>query len=223
MAETNRIHDTRRWIRALPTLTGTPPPAPATFPATPAELFLDWLARAVDDAVVEPHVCALSTVDDAGLPDSRYLILKDVDTAGFWFSGSARSPKGVELQASPRAALAFYWRETGQQVRVRGTVSEGDESVRSRDFLERSVTARAVATASEQSRILTDPSEYDAAVSSAIEMFEGDPDHMSSDWRAWCLEPESVEFWQADSGRRHQRWLYRRDPEGLWTTSVLWP
>ncbi len=217
------LPDVRTWIRGIPALTGTPPPAPECFPEKPGELFLDWLRAAVVFGVVEPHVCALSTVDGDGMPDSRFLILKDVTEGGFWFSGSAASPKGVELKENPRASLAFYWRETGQQVRIRGTVREGDDALRRRDFVERSVTARAVATASEQSEVLEDLGAYDTSVAAAEARISDDPGFVSKDWRAWCLEPESVEFWQADSGRRHQRWLYRRGSDRAWTRAVLWP
>lgn len=217
------LPDVRTWIRGIPALTGTPPPAPECFPEKPGELFLDWLRAAVVFGVVEPHVCALSTVDGDGMPDSRFLILKDVTEGGFWFSGSAASPKGVELKENPRASLAFYWRETGQQVRIRGTVREGDDALRRRDFVERSVTARAVATASEQSEVLEDLGAYDTSVAAAEARISDDPGFVSEDWRAWCLQPESVEFWQADSGRRHQRWLYRRGSDRAWTRAVLWP
>lgn len=217
------LPDVRTWIRGIPALTGTPPPAPECFPEKPGELFLDWLRAAVAFGVVEPHVCALSTVDGDGMPDSRFLILKDVTEGGFWFSGSAASPKGVELKENPRASLAFYWRETGQQIRIRGTVREGDDALRRRDFVERSVTARAVATASEQSEVLEDLGAYDTSVAAAEARISDDPGFVSKDWRAWCLEPESVEFWQADSGRRHLRWLYRRGSDRAWTRAVLWP
>ncbi|WP_314675926.1 pyridoxal 5'-phosphate synthase [uncultured Rhodococcus sp.] len=217
------LPDVRTWIRGIPALTGTPPPAPECFPEKPGELFLDWLRAAVAFGVVEPHVCALSSGDGDGMPDSRFLILKDVTEGGFWFSGSAASPKGVELKENPRASLAFYWRETGQQIRIRGTVREGDDALRRRDFVERSVTARAVATASEQSEVLEDLGAYDTSVAAAEARISDDPGFVSEDWRAWCLEPESVEFWQADSGRRHQRWLYRRGSDRAWTRAVLWP
>ncbi len=98
--------DIRSWIRGLPALTGKPPQAPSTFPDRPNDLFVSWLREAVTAGVREPHVCALSTVDDSGVPDTRYLLLKDVTGAGFWFSGSADSMKGIELSKKPRRASA---------------------------------------------------------------------------------------------------------------------
>lgn len=215
--------DVRTWIRGLPALTGSPPPVPDMFPGNPTDLFVSWLEEAVDGGVREPHVGALSTVDDDGAPDTRYLILKDVTHDGFWFSGSVDSAKGVELHDNPCAALAFYWREQGRQVRIRGTVETETGSIRDDDFVERSVTARAVAAASRTSQVLTDPEEYNRVVNDAARRIESDPGFVADNWRAWCLVPDTVEFWQADQGRRHQRWLYRRTDGDTFVRELLWP
>ncbi|MFD4368373.1 pyridoxal 5'-phosphate synthase [Rhodococcus sp. NPDC058521] len=213
--------DTRSWIRSFPTLGGAVPDL-GPLPDSPITKFLEWLEEAVAAGVPEPHAAALSTVDSTGVPDARFLILKDVTDEGFWFSGDVRSPKGVQLGANPVAALTLYWREQGRQVRVRGVVREGGRVLSARDFRERSVTARAVAAASRQSESLLDPQEYTAAVESAVERIESDPTYVSDTWRAWCLAPDSVEFWQADPGRRHLRWVYHCDQDG-WSHHELWP
>ncbi|WP_172650247.1 pyridoxine/pyridoxamine 5'-phosphate oxidase [Rhodococcus opacus] len=214
--------DTRAWIRALPALGGETPPPVDALPESPTALFLDWITQAAAAGVPEPHAAALSTVDADGDPDARFLLLKDVTERGFWFSGDTRSPKGRELATNAVAALSFYWREQGRQVRVRGSVVEGDPALSARDFRERSVTARAVAAASRQSEVLDDPAEYERAVAAAVARIEADPDFVSGTWRAWCIVPDSVEFWQADAGRRHVRQLYRRE-SGRWICEVLWP
>ncbi|WP_072689529.1 pyridoxine/pyridoxamine 5'-phosphate oxidase [Rhodococcus marinonascens] len=216
--------DTRAWIRALPALSGVTPPLVEVLPDSPSELFLYWITEAGAAGVPEPQAAALSTVDADGCPDARFLLLKDVTERGFWFSGDAHSPKGRDLASNSSAALTFYWREQGRQVRVRGSVEEGGPAVSARDFRERSVTARAVAAASRQSEVLGDPAEYEHAVTAAVARIEAEPDFVSDSWRAWCLVPDSVEFWQADPGRRHRRRLYRRDTgTGGWTAAELWP
>ena len=228
--ERTEFHDTRAWIRAIASVTGAAGALDTVTGAagalevrdTPTALFLDWLTDAVEAGVVEPHAATLSTVDEAGAPDARFLLLKDVTDRGFWFSGDTRSPKGVELERDPRAALTFYWREAGRQVRVRGMVENGGDGVSARDFLERSVTARAVATVSRQSEVLADPEEYDRRVAAAVDRIDGEPDFVSETWRAWCLVPDTVEFWQADPGRRHLRHRYARAASG-WTVDQLWP
>lgn len=212
--------DLRAWIRAFPALSVTPPPfVPAL---TPQQLFVNWLTHAVADGIAEPHAMTLSTVDADGAPDSRTLLLKDVTDDGWWFSGDDRSPKGRQLATAPAAALNVYWREHGRQVRIRGAVRAGDADVSARDFRERSVLARAVASTGRQSEVLTDPAEYDRLVQDRLADLTADPDRVSPHWVSWCVVPDTVEFWQADSGRRHLRYRYRRENTG-WIAEELFP
>ncbi|MFC9786559.1 pyridoxal 5'-phosphate synthase [Rhodococcus sp. NPDC127528] len=215
--------DTRAWLRALPALPGSPAVDPGPIPAQPSTLFLRWLEEAVMAGEPEPQTTVLSTATATGDVDARVLILKDVDKRGWWFSGTTDSPKGRQLAANAAAALTFYWPGLGRQVRVRGRVEAGPAEVSARDYLERSVTARAVAAASSQSEPLVDEAEYDRAIAATVARIEADPGYVAPGWQAWCLVPDSVEFWLADPGRRHRRWRYRRAVPTGWSTETLWP
>ncbi|WP_420838055.1 pyridoxine/pyridoxamine 5'-phosphate oxidase [Antrihabitans stalactiti] len=212
----NSYPDTRAWLRSIPMGTLQREGRTAPVAGDPHDVFLEWLEHAVAVGVAEPHVAVLSTVDDEGRPDARVLLLRDVGPGGWWFSGPAFSPKGAQLQANPHAALTFYWGAVGRQVRIAGTV-HNDPSAAVRDFLERSETARAVATASRQSAVLVDPDDYSRAIDEV-----DDPDEVPEHWRAWRLAADAVEFWQAEPGSRHQRWRYRRDGSA-WLRDTLWP
>ena len=60
--------DLRTRLRAVPTLTGTPPPFdPVRTPETPHPLFVDWLLDAVDRQV--PEACA-ATLSKTSIPRS---------------------------------------------------------------------------------------------------------------------------------------------------------
>ncbi|MEU4272853.1 pyridoxamine 5'-phosphate oxidase family protein [Streptomyces sp. NPDC026092] len=105
----NDTSTVRDWLRGIEVFARQLPEfVTGQAPAEPVELFLRWLADAVDAGVPDPHAMTLSTVDEAGDPDARVLILKDVDSSGFRFAGHASSPKGVQLTGAPRAALTFY-------------------------------------------------------------------------------------------------------------------
>ena len=220
IARRSEFPDTRGWIRALPVLSASPPRfEPA---ATPQETFVVWLAEAAGAGIAEPHAATLSTVDPSGMPDARMLLIKDVTDEGWWFSGDDRSPKGGDLHSTPAAALTVYWRELGRQVRVRGPVRIGPPEVCARDFRERSVFARAVASTGRQSTVLVEPGEYERVVKERLAALERDPGLVSPHWIAWCIAAETVEFWQADPGRRHLRYRYRRAGD-RWLTEELHP
>ncbi|MGP8304306.1 hypothetical protein ACTPOK_41710 [Streptomyces inhibens] len=73
----------RTWLRDIEVFAGPLPEfVPDQAPADPVHLFLSWLSDAVADGLRDPHAMTLSTVDEAGAPDARVLILKGVDGSG---------------------------------------------------------------------------------------------------------------------------------------------
>jgi pyridoxamine 5'-phosphate oxidase len=217
------VHPLRDSIRPLKSLTGNPPPFdPSTAPDNPLELFVEWFSHAVEAGQVEPHAMTLSTVDADGVPDARVLILKDLTDDGWWFASSSASAKGAELIANPVAALTFYWPTVGRSVRVRGTATRGSDNENARDFSRRGVGARAVALGSAQSKPLGSRDESEAAIEKAAREIDAHPELVSPTWTLWCVRPESVEFWQSDAERRHQRLRYSSRGQS-WSTTLLWP
>jgi pyridoxamine 5'-phosphate oxidase len=184
-----------------------------TAPSTPFELFEKWLTEAIDARVVQPHSMTLAT---AG-PQARTLILKDVDARGFWFASSDDSPKGRALAADRHAALLFYWRELGRQVRIEGVAVRGTPEQNAADFLDRSPSARAGVFAGHQSAPV-DRVELDLEAARA----RADAGDVAEEWVAWCVEPRSVEFWQAEASRDHTRLRYEHRANG-WERHVLVP
>lgn len=216
--------DLRSRLRAVPTLTGTPPTFDSTrTPETPHPLFADWLLYAVDRQVPEPCAATLSTVRADGRPNGRVLILKNLTDDGWQFASSATSAKGEELAASPYAALTFYWIPLGRQVRVLGTVEPAEPEESARDFLARPLPARAEALAGRQSAVLNDPADIDAVVSEQTERLSAEPGLIAPNWTLYTLRADEVEFWQADPDRRHLRLRYRLEHPDHWTKERLWP
>lgn len=210
-------------MRSLAFATIDPPYRELPDPAVPPhDSFLRWLEDAVTAGIPEPHVGVLATAGSDGLPSARVLMLRDLDASGWSVSGPDFSVKGAHIAANPQAALTFYWREHGRQVRIAGPVTDGGIAAAARDFHERSPIARAVALGSKQSAELTDANEYFAAVADAQNLIEHQPQLISVHWRVWRIEPVTVEFWQADPGRRHLRRRFTRVGDG-WTTVDLWP
>jgi pyridoxamine 5'-phosphate oxidase len=128
----------RKFLRALPDFPAELPGFdPDKSPQDPTELFKQWLDQALAAGERQPHACSLATVDGAGQPSSRMLILKNIDDRGWHFATSRTSRKGRELGGNPQAALNFYWPSLGRQVRVAGPVVELSAEASARDWDER--------------------------------------------------------------------------------------
>lgn len=108
----------------------------------PVGLFIDWLGDARATEPNDANAMALSTVDADGAPDSRMVLLKDVDERGFSFYSNRESAKGLDLEARPRAALLFHWKSLRRQVRVRGAVEPVSEAEADAYFASRARESR---------------------------------------------------------------------------------
>jgi pyridoxamine 5'-phosphate oxidase len=212
----DRLRTLRVFDRPLPDFDA------GTAPDEPASLFASWLGEAVDAKVVEPHVMTLSTVDPQGRPDARVVLLRDVGADGWRFTASATGAKGAQLAANPQAALSFYWREQGRQVRLRGRVAAAAPSASAADFLGQSEGSRIADLVGRQSTVLADPAELARGMAAARQRVADDPGLVAPDYTVYVLTPAEVEFWQGDHQRQHIRLRYRRADAG-WVTERLWP
>ena len=122
----------------------------------PIELFGRWFELAGRELPLPDAVC-LATVDAAGQPDARMVLLKGFDERGFRFFTNEGSAKGAQLAGSPAAALVFYWRELDRQVRVRGRVERVAPSESDEYFASRPRESMVGAWASPQSEALAGP------------------------------------------------------------------
>ncbi|WP_350281552.1 pyridoxal 5'-phosphate synthase [Kribbella sp. HUAS MG21] len=214
--------DLRSRLRAVPTLTGTPPDwDPSRTPETPHELFVDWLLSAIDQDVPEACATTLSTVRPDGRPNARVLILKNVTADGWQFASSSTSRKGEELATTPYAALTFYWIPLGRQVRVMGRVQPATPEESAQDFLARPLGSRAEALVGRQSAVLADRADIEVATKQQQDRIAADPDLVAPNWTLYTLHADEVEFWQADQDRRHLRLHYHLD--NTWKKELLWP
>lgn len=196
----------------------------STVPATPEDLFLEWLEHAVAAGVLAPQSVTVSTAGTTGEVSARVVVLKDVTPDGWVFAGQSESPKGRDLAVNPRAALTFWWPGVGRQVRVVGGVVRRPADEAAADFLARPPAARAAYLAGKQSVPMLPTDDLAAALVTAEGEAAARPDDAPAGWTLWSVQPTSVEFWQADHGRAHQRLRYvPTGADGVWATERLWP
>src|SRR5208283_2846395 len=102
------------------------------------------------------NAMTLATVDQAGRPSTRTVLLKGMDERGFIFFTNYDSRKGRELAENPNAALTFYWADLGRQVCVAGAVSKLSYDESEAYFKSRPRGSRLAAWASPQSSVIPD-------------------------------------------------------------------
>ena len=190
--------------------------------AEPIGLLIEWLDQAKAHEPNDPNAMALSTVDGEGAPDSRMVLLKDIDDRGLTFYSNLESAKGLQLHGQTRAALLFHWKSLRRQVRVRGRVEPVSAAEADAYFASRARESRIGAWASDQSRPLRDRAALEAAVARETARFEGGEVPRPDCWTGWRVVPSVVEFWRDRPFRLHDRLRFERDGEG-WTRIRLQP
>lgn len=181
----------------------------------------DAIERARASGRRNMNAMSLATVDDAGRPAVRTVLLKAADERGLAFFTDARSGKARELAARPVASACMYWEPIEEQARVDGRVEpvSGDEL--EADFAGRPRAGKLLIWASEQSAPLGSKDDLRAAVAAAESRYPGDvprPPH----WAGYRLVPDRVEFWRGSRDRMHERLLYR-SIDGGWSRTLLSP
>jgi pyridoxamine 5'-phosphate oxidase len=188
----------------------------------PHKLFLEWYQDAIDNNVHEPHTMTLSTVDEYGYPDARVLILKDIDQHGWYFASSLNSQKGKQIELNNKVALTFYWSKIGKQIRVRGRAEKMSRRESEIDFLNRSITARALALIGKQSSLLSDQRQIEKAFQKQLSILRENPKKVSNYWTLYRVVSEEIEFWQASEERKHVRLKYKLEGDYKWVKNQLW-
>jgi pyridoxamine 5'-phosphate oxidase len=190
----------------------------------PLELFLRWLDEAEEAGVPEPRAMALATADPRGRPSVRIVILRGADERGLRFFTSYESPKARDLDANPRAAVAFNWPEVHRQVRGSGPVVRLPPEESDAYFASRPRGHRlAVWAAEPQSQPLRDRAQLERRYEELEREHAASEVKRPASWGGYLLEPDEWEFWVGRENRLHDRLRYRRDPPGGWTVERLRP
>jgi pyridoxamine 5'-phosphate oxidase len=190
----------------------------------PLALFFAWMAEAQASEPADPEAMAVATVDSNGLPNVRMILLKGADARGFGFYTNCESAKGGELAANPKAALLFYWKSLGRQIRVRGPVEPASTAEADAYFATRHRDSQIGACASRQSRALVSRAALEAEVRRLTESFADGGVARPDYWRGYRLIPLEIEFWRNGPFRLHDRIVFRRaSPDAPWTKTRLYP
>lgn len=188
----------------------------------PIERFQEWFREAKQSGVEVPEAMTLATASAGGAPSARMVLLKGADEEGFVFYSGYVSRKAGELEQNPRAALVFYWRPLGKQVRVEGRVERVSERESAAYFATRPRGSQLAAWASQQSQPLESREELERRYVELEREYAGREVPRPPHWGGFLLRPDAIEFWEHRENRLHDRFRYTRAREG-WTAELLSP
>ena len=193
----------------------------------PFTLIEAWMGEAGAAEPNDPNAVALATVDGAGLPNVRVVLLKAVEpgpAGGLLFYTNYEGRKGMELAANPRAALVMHWKTLRRQIRARGPVERVEPEVSDAYYASRGLDSRLGAWASAQSRPLESRQALMDAVNRA-RADHGDDPPRPPHWGGFRLRPVELEFWADGAARLHDRFRWCRDDTRLgdWRIDRLQP
>lgn len=215
----SQIHELRRDYRGAPLRR-------ADLAGNPMDQFALWFAEAVESGMREPNAFTLSTIGLDGIPTARTLLMKDYDQDGVRFFSNYESRKAREMEANPRISMLFFWKELERQVHFRGSVGKTSREASEAYFFTRPYGSRIGAWASKQSQEIPDRAWLEERVAALEKQYPdtGAPDcvPLPDFWGGYLLVPESVEFWQGQSDRKHDRLIYSRDGSD-WKVARLSP
>ncbi len=180
----------------------------------PFQQFTRWYELAAAEVPLA-EAMTLATAGADGMPDARMVLLKGHGPDGFRFFTNYGSAKAGQIGAAGCGALVIYWREHDRQVRARGPIGRLGAAASDAYFASRPRESRLGAWASPQSRPLADRAELDRRLTAIRERFADEQEVPRPDfWGGFALRPETIEFWQGQQARLHDRFLYTRDDAG---------
>ncbi|MBC6428428.1 MAG: pyridoxamine 5'-phosphate oxidase [Cellvibrionales bacterium] len=188
----------------------------------PFAQFAIWYKQAEVKCQRYPNPIALATSTTDGRPLVRTVLLKGIDHRGFCFYSNYRSRKAAHLDANPAAAFCLYWEELERQIIVAGQVEKMSTAESAAYFATRPHGSQLGAHASPQSQPLPDRAALETRMQKLRKQYADRKVPCPPHWGGYRLVPDSVEFWQGQADRLHDRFLYRASPDG-WTLTRLAP
>jgi pyridoxamine 5'-phosphate oxidase len=187
----------------------------------------DALARSeVQPDVPEPLALSVATVDAAGRPNVRTVLMRFFDDRGPGFVTGLQSTKGLEIAETGGIAASLTWPALYRAVRFRGVAEELDRAEVEVYFASRPWASRISAWASRQSQPIDGREGLEEAFERYAAQFpdRGNPDDVPVPdfWGGYRVVCDEVEFWGGRLNRLHDRLVFTRVAPGSLDDAAAW-
>lgn len=177
----------------------------------PFEQFRLWFAEAEEKCSNYANPMSLATCGADGQPIVRTVLLKGFDERGFNFYTNYESRKGQQLSENPKASICFYWEELERQVIVIGQVEIMSAEESDHYYLTRPRGSQIGAHVSQQSQPIENREVLEREAAELESTYFDKPIPRPPNWGGYRLQAESIEFWQGQPDRLHDRFIYQKE------------
>ena len=185
--------------------------------------FERWFQETCNSGLSEPNAMTLATVGADGQPTLRTVLLKLFDRDGFVFYTNYGSRKAQQIAVNSRVALLFPWVKLARQVAITGVAEKVSLAESARYFASRPHESQLGAWISQQSSVLTSRQLLMNELEKIKARFRKGEVPLPDFWGGYRVRPASIEFWQGQTSRLHDRFLYTRQADASWTIERLAP
>ena len=185
--------------------------------------FEHWFTDASTAGLSEPNAMTLATVGIDGQPTLRTVLLKLFDRDGFVFFTNYGSRKARQIAENQQVALLFPWVKLARQVSITGTAEKISASESARYFASRPRDSQLGAWISQQSSIISSRQLLMAELGKIKAKFLKGEVPLPDFWGGFRVRPRTIEFWQGQTSRLHDRFLYTHQHDHSWSIERLAP
>ncbi len=189
----------------------------------PVIQFDHWFKEAQQSEIKDPSAMSLATADTTGEVTIRTVLLKIYDQQGFVFFTNYTSTKALQITSNPQVALLFPWLKQERQVKITGRASRISSKESARYFITRPRGSQLGAWVSHQSSIISSRDLLMGKLKEIKSRFANGDISLPEFWGGYRVEPTSIEFWQGQPDRLHDRFEYQRQADNSWIIHRLAP
>jgi pyridoxamine 5'-phosphate oxidase len=195
----------------------------STTDPNPFAQFQRWFEAASKSELLEPNAMVLATVDAAGCPSQRTVLLKTFDSSGFVFFTNYGSRKAKQIAGNAHVSLLFQWLPLHRQAEIHGEAKKVSTAESLSYFAQRPRGSQLGAWISRQSEVVSNRSVLETKWEEMKRQFGDGSIPLPKFWGGYRVKPTRFEFWQGGAKRLHDRIEYLPITADAWERHRLSP